>query len=802
MSEVKVNKISPRSGTTVTLGDNGDTISIPSGVTLDASSGGLAGTLTTAAQPNITSVGTLTSFTSTGIDDNATSTAITIDSSGSVGIGTSSPSAELHISKSADAGNAEFLIENSFATAGSTDEIVQIQGRFGGFDASYIITGKEADFTTSGNRSSFMSFWTRGAGTLAEAMRINSSGNVGIGTASPGAKLEIQTGSDWGNIINSTYAGTQYLQQFEYNGTSIGKIRGDNSSISIESGSNLILQIANTEVMRINNSGNVGIGTSSPSRPLDVVTSNNLPIRTESSAATNYLQQTNSGGTTYIASTGDNFFIATGSGGTERMRIDSTGNVGIGTTSPGVKLQILGTENAADTQAIRLMENATQGAFIKYDGIVNELQLGGYNSAEKTGIRIARGDATTYFNTNGSERMRIDSSGNVGIGTTSAQGKLHIMKNDASALIDGNADTLFLENTTSTGLTIGSSTTGEGAIQFSDSDDADVGKIQYAHSSNLMTFRTNGANRMFIDSSGNVGIGTSSPDCKLEVDAGTTASVFAPAMIITSSTGGAGGATPIDLRHSTNSSSGFRIQISGSAGSNNAILNLIENSAMIFATNNTQRMRIDNVGRILINTTSHIGNSPYLNIANTYTNSGMAIKSNTANAHHAIEFHNTNGQVGFINTSGTSTVYSTSSDYRLKENVVEMTNATDRLKQLQPKRFNFIADEDTTVDGFLAHEVSNIVPEAISGEKDATKTKEKVVVDFNGNIIAENIEQADWETGKIADENGNTEYPIDSTWEATKVVPVYQGIDQSKLVPLLVKTIQELENRITTLENA
>src|SRR5210317_1099679 len=84
MSEIKVNKLSPRSGTTVTLGDSGDTITIPSGVTFDASSGGLAGTLTTVAQPNITSVGTLTSFTSTGIDDNATSTAISIDSSQNV----------------------------------------------------------------------------------------------------------------------------------------------------------------------------------------------------------------------------------------------------------------------------------------------------------------------------------------------------------------------------------------------------------------------------------------------------------------------------------------------------------------------------------------------------------------------------------------------------------------------------------------------------------------------------------------------------------------------------------------------
>jgi len=116
------------------------------------------------------------------------------------------------------------------------------------------------------------------------------------------------------------------------------------------------------------------------------------------------------------------------------------------------------------------------------------------------------------------------------------------------------------------------------------------------------------------------------------------------------------------------------------------------------------------------------------------------------------------GDVGSIDVTTSATSYTTSSDYRLKENVVEMTDATTRLKQLQPKRFNFIADEtNTLVDGFLAHEVSSIVPEAITGEKDA--------VDADGNIDP-------------------------------------QGIDQSKLVPLLVKTIQELEARITALENA
>ena len=112
--------------------------------------------------------------------------------------------------------------------------------------------------------------------------------------------------------------------------------------------------------------------------------------------------------------------------------------------------------------------------------------------------------------------------------------------------------------------------------------------------------------------------------------------------------------------------------------------------------------------------------------------------------------------VGSINVASSSTAYNTSSDYRLKTSVTYDWDATTRLKQLKPKRFNFIADETNTLkDGFLAHEVSDIVPEAITGTKDG--------VDSDGNVIA-------------------------------------QGIDQSKLVPLLVKTIQELEARITVLE--
>jgi hypothetical protein len=160
-----------------------------------------------------------------------------------------------------------------------------------------------------------------------------------------------------------------------------------------------------------------------------------------------------------------------------------------------------------------------------------------------------------------------------------------------------------------------------------------------------------------------------------------------------------------------------------------------------------------------------------------------------------IQFENTNGVVGSIKTNGTATQFNTSSDYRLKENVNYDFDATARLKQLKPARFNFIGDTDKTVDGFIAHEVSSIVPEAITGTKDAMETLENVVLNADGSLYKCNFTEEEWIKGK---EKGN--FAPDSTWSATFTRPEYQGIDQAKLVPLLVKTIQELEARITTLE--
>tara|TARA_R100000951_G_scaffold58727_2_gene49404 strand:+ start:978 stop:2009 length:1032 start_codon:yes stop_codon:yes gene_type:complete len=154
------------------------------------------------------------------------------------------------------------------------------------------------------------------------------------------------------------------------------------------------------------------------------------------------------------------------------------------------------------------------------------------------------------------------------------------------------------------------------------------------------------------------------------------------------------------------------------------------------------------------------------------TDGGVVCVMRTVNSGGTVQigFKNANGFVGEIVTTGSGTAYVTSSDYRLKENVSYTFDATSRLKQLKPARFNFKADADTTLDGFLAHEVSSIVPEAVVGTKDETET--------------------------YKDDNGD-----DQTRNK------YQGIDQAKLVPLLVKTIQEqqaviedLQSRVTTLE--
>ena len=166
-----------------------------------------------------------------------------------------------------------------------------------------------------------------------------------------------------------------------------------------------------------------------------------------------------------------------------------------------------------------------------------------------------------------------------------------------------------------------------------------------------------------------------------------------------------------------------------------------------------EMMRLDESGKLLIGTTTALAQ---LTIAATWPVAPITCDLTSSNASAAqINFRFNNSAVGMIFSTSTSTTYNTSSDYRLKENIVSISDGITRLKTLKPSRFNFKVDKDTTVDGFLAHEVTPVVPEAITGTKDEV------------------------------DENNE---------------PVYQGIDQSRLVPLLTAALQEAVTKIEVLE--
>jgi len=257
------------------------------------------------------------------------------------------------------------------------------------------------------------------------------------------------------------------------------------------------------------------------------------------------------------------------------------------------------------------------------------------------------------------------------------------------------------------------------------------------------------------DSSGNVGIGTASPDAQLQVFAQDSAA------------GKAIRAAYDGTYYSDFTESGIHCY------NNLFTIDTKQAQALVLGTNATERMRIAGDGKTYFgsNTYAWTNNENYsfhcpldgVGIKAQYS-ALLLMKTAFVNPYF-IAFGNSSTTVlGSVTSNGSSVAFNTTSDYRLKENVVEVTDGINRVKLLKPYRFNFISNPNQTVDGFLAHEVSDVVPEAIHGTKDQ--------VDADGN-------------------------------------PEYQGIDQSKLVPLLTAALQEaitkiesLEARVATLESA
>ena len=382
----------------------------------------------------------------------------------------------------------------------------------------------------------------------------------------------------------------------------------------------------------------------------------------------------------------------------KRATIDSSGNVGIGTDSPARNLSI-----NATSPHLQLC-NSTTGTTA---GNGFELAVAG-----NTAYIMQREDANMIFGTNDTERMRIDSSGNVGIGQSSPGHKLTVNGSafDGIQLQSGGSDCGYLGVNTDT-VYVG------------------AGSNLIFHTGNAGL--TNGTERMRVDSQGNLLVGS------------------------TSFNTGAFGATkginvahtqPIVLLHETDTDKDCYIGMASSQ----MFIGTADAIPIRFHTSDAEKMRLDATGNLLVGATSFGYNGSQDAIQLGQAEGRIDIENNTTSTQYVVSFYNPNGNVGKITTSGSSTNYDTSSDYRLKENVDYEFNALDRVAQLKPARFNFIADADTTVDGFLAHEVQDIVPEAVTGEKDGDEM---------------------------------------------------QGIDQSKLVPLLTKAIQEQQTQIEALQS-
>jgi len=491
--------------------------------------------------------------------------------------------------------------------------------------------------------------------------------------------------------------------------------------------------------------GNVGIGTTSPSTLLHLKqTSGNAILRINSDSGERRIDfgdSTDDDGGRIKYDASDNMLLFTNS--SERLRIDSSGNVGIG-GSPSYKLDVVGNArlNPTSNPVLRFAENGTLRGLL--------------TSSSTIGLSVETSGALPFIvQTNGSERMRIDSSGNVGIGVSSMTNKLVLPNAAYFAMRDtGGAESLAIR----------------------------------ANTSNAMEFLTGGGERMRIDSTGRLLVGATvhsvSSSQRFEVQGGVSlfqlnSSSAAPIIVKNTDQTAAPGSPQIIIqdgggnRGAIYRDSSNRLGIHGQGG-------VTFHSGGTAPT--TERMRINHVGLVTFNGDKNGVSDAQVNIVNDEAGGlyrCLNLYTGVTGNRIVQSFINGNGQVGQITVNGSATAYQTSSDYRLKENVEYNFDATTRLKQLRPARFNFITDAETTVDGFLAHEVSSIVPEAIYGEKNAMRDEEYEV------------------TPAVLDEDGNVVTPAVM---GTRSVPDYQAIDQSKLVPLLVKSLQEALADIDTLK--
>ena len=431
------------------------------------------------------------------------------------------------------------------------------------------------------------------------------------------------------------------------------------------------------------------------------------------------------------------FASASGVSGTEKLRITSTTlhtangiSVGIGTDSPYGLLNIKGSNG----QLVLANGNTSGG-----------MKLTASNS-------IYTGNGYLAFEGYANEYGRFDSSGNFGIGITNPTAKLTVKGQTHTApwfAAERNGSTTLqfkIVGAENTGYTASTGTVSAPWTNVIDSNNSDL---------MLSTYLGGGTGgNIILD--GKVGIGTSTPTQNLSVYAAS------PIVDIVATTGFSG----LEVKNTAGS---FYIGRDTTAGgffglANASVLWSGGANPIAFFSNNAQRMTIDPNGFVYIRATALISSPPHqLTISHDNNNNyGLAIYGTAAGSTQQISFFNSAGtQQGYISTNGIgTTTYATSSDYRLKENITPMTGALAKVAQLNPVTYTW-KEDGSAGQGFVAHELAEVVPQCVDGEKDAVHKDGK---------------------------------------------PKYQGVDTSFLVATLVSAIQEqqalIESMATKLKDA
>jgi hypothetical protein len=717
---------------------------------------------------------------------------LAIDTNGNVGIGTTAPQGKFHIGLGSDQSSSKTWTANSSSAQGFLLDSYRVTGDSHRRYADIVSLGDQ----DSANGGSIIRFLTNPVNsyTAVERMRIDRDGNVGIGTTAPSTLFEVDsTGSVGASIrLNALSTGNSTIQYYRGNAFKFevgpgggsndylvynGALGGYSFRIKSDVGGNIILA---------EGGGNVGIGTTAPGAKLEV--NGTIKITAGSGGGINFADGTTitsnaAAGAGIVSNTDVSLSAdadANGSGvasfstgGIERIRISNAGNVGIGTTSPTVKLNIAETSTGFPLLAFTGVGAAD--TFLGGNGSISQLsinrnpQSGVFTNtsaaAANIGLITASADAYINFytsaanNTVPTERMRIDKNGNVGIGTTGPLAKLAVASPNTTVPFQ----LINTSNSNNNWLTV-----------TSQSDNA---KLNLYNSAGAQTVLLHTGGDSYI-TGGNVGIGTTGPSGTslglnriLDIG-GSTALGF-----VLHPNGGTGEFAV------ASGGDGLIVSASGSAtaSGNNVLRFFTEETNSQFTP--TERMRIDAGGNVGIGTTApnyaltlagvadpsialtsinntnpqglirwqlsgqtlkwYIGAHQYLSndfeigdasaarLVVQATSGNVGIGTTAPTAPLEVKGTGTGATIAKftdVNTTGctlaTGGTISCSSDIRLKKNIEDINYGLSTVMQLRPVLYNwnYETDGQTKSLGFIAQEVEALVPKLVATDDQGMKS--------------------------------------------------------------------------------